>query len=251
MITTPARVDHLLSGRARIPWRCPVGTHRPVTEALYEFGRGFPDPSSFPYDDVVEPTSKMMKEECGAALTDDNPRGDRGLRKPGLPQVRAVRSDEGPVPLASELGGRRLRVLIGENQSELAEFLSRCVEATAASKDQVSVISSPPHADEILRRCRDTTFALLILILNNIVFPEIAVGARPARQERWLRFIAEVKSLSRCPMIVFCGWMEDHPVLDGLHMARASAAGANLFFPMPAPTSQIIDAINKCLWGEP
>jgi DNA-binding NarL/FixJ family response regulator len=147
------------------------------------------------------------------------------------------------------LGGRRVRVLIGETQSALVELLSRCVEAAAAPRVRASVVALPPHAEEILRSCEDSPFDLVILILNNIVFPEIMVGTRQTRRKRWLRFISEVKSRSRCRMIVFSGWRDDDPVLDGLHVTDAIAAGADVFFPMPAPTSQIIGAINKCLSG--
>jgi DNA-binding transcriptional MocR family regulator len=76
-----ARFDHLLSSRARIGWGGPVGTQRPVTDALYEFGGGFPDPASFPYDGLVDATARMMKEEGAAALTYGDPQGYRGLRE--------------------------------------------------------------------------------------------------------------------------------------------------------------------------
>jgi hypothetical protein len=55
----------------------------------------------------------------------------------------------------------------------------------------------------------------VILILNNIVFPEIMDGTLETRKERWLRFIEDIKRLSRCPIIVFCGWHEGDPVSMG------------------------------------
>ena len=45
----PHRHRHLRPARA------------PVANALYEFGGGFPDPVSFPYDGLVEATARMMK----------------------------------------------------------------------------------------------------------------------------------------------------------------------------------------------
>ncbi len=76
------RFDHLLSSRARIGWGGPVGTQRPVTDALYEFGGGFPDPASFPYDGIAEATARLMKGKEGpAALTYGDPQGYRGLRE--------------------------------------------------------------------------------------------------------------------------------------------------------------------------
>ena len=145
-------------------------------------------------------------------------------------------------------GCHEVRILVGESQSALVELLSRCVEAATTPRDHPTVMSTSPRAEEILRLCRRATFDLVILILNNVIFPEIGVGTREMRQKRWLRFIAEVKGLSRCPMIVFCGWREDDPISDGLHVTEAIVAGANVFFPMPAPTAEIIGAIKKCLY---
>jgi DNA-binding transcriptional MocR family regulator len=82
MTTTPtARFEHLLSSRARIGWGAPVPTARPVAEPLYEFGGGYPDPASFPYDDLVDATARMMKAEGAQALTYGDPQGYRGLRE--------------------------------------------------------------------------------------------------------------------------------------------------------------------------
>src|SRR2546428_311239 len=82
MTTTPtARFEHLLSSRALIRWGAPVATARPVASPLYEFGGGYPDPASFPYDNMVEATARMMKAEGAQALTYGDPQGYRGLRE--------------------------------------------------------------------------------------------------------------------------------------------------------------------------
>jgi 2-aminoadipate transaminase len=70
----------LLSTRARIGWGAPAPA-RPVQHALFEFGGGFPDPASFPYDGLVEATARMMKAEGAEALTYGEPQGYRGLRE--------------------------------------------------------------------------------------------------------------------------------------------------------------------------
>jgi len=77
----PDRFEPLLSGRARIGWGVPVGTPRPAMSPLYEFGGGFPDPASFPYDGMVEATARVMKSEGAAAMTYGEPQGYRGLRE--------------------------------------------------------------------------------------------------------------------------------------------------------------------------
>ena len=76
-----ARFEELLSTRARIGWDGSVRTSRPVSSPLYEFGGGYPDPASFPYDGLVEATAKMMKAEGADALTYGDPQGYRGLRE--------------------------------------------------------------------------------------------------------------------------------------------------------------------------
>ena len=48
---------------------------------LYEFGGGFPDPASFPYDGMVEATARVMQSEGAAAMTYGEPQGYRGLRE--------------------------------------------------------------------------------------------------------------------------------------------------------------------------
>ena len=73
--------ERLLSLRARIGWGAPVGTQRPTSNALYEFGGGFPDPESFPYEGMIEATKQMMKEEGAAAMTYGEPLGYKGLRE--------------------------------------------------------------------------------------------------------------------------------------------------------------------------
>jgi len=75
------RFDDLLSSRARIGRGGPAAPTRPVLNALYEFGGGFPDPASFPYEGVVEATARMIKVEGAEALTYGDHQGYRGLRE--------------------------------------------------------------------------------------------------------------------------------------------------------------------------
>jgi 2-aminoadipate transaminase len=75
------RFEHLLSSRARIGWGTPPWTVRPVSNALYEFGGGLPDPESFPYEGMVEATKRVMQEDGAAAMTYGDPQGYRGLRE--------------------------------------------------------------------------------------------------------------------------------------------------------------------------
>jgi 2-aminoadipate transaminase len=82
MATTPtARFDDLLSTRGRIGRGGPAAPTRPVQNALYDFGGGFPDPASFPYDALVEATARMMKVEGAEALTYGDYQGYLGLRE--------------------------------------------------------------------------------------------------------------------------------------------------------------------------
>jgi 2-aminoadipate transaminase len=82
-MTTPTnpRLDDLLSTRARIGWGASLPPARPVAEALFEFGGGHPDPSSFPYEGMVEATADVMKAEGAAALSYGEPQGYKGLRE--------------------------------------------------------------------------------------------------------------------------------------------------------------------------
>lgn len=82
-MTTPAtdRFEPLLSTRARIGWGVPAVTPRPAMSPLYEFGGGFPDPASFPYDEMVDATARMMSADGAAAMTYGDPQGYRGLRE--------------------------------------------------------------------------------------------------------------------------------------------------------------------------
>jgi 2-aminoadipate transaminase len=73
--------ESLLSRRARISWGVAVATPRPSMSALYEFGGGYPDPVSFPYEGMIEATAGMMKAEGAAAMTYGEPQGYRALRE--------------------------------------------------------------------------------------------------------------------------------------------------------------------------
>lgn len=81
---TPSNTDSfesLLSSRARVGWGVSVATPRPSMSALYEFGGGYPDPASFPYEGMIEATADMLRAEGAAAMTYGEPQGYRGLRE--------------------------------------------------------------------------------------------------------------------------------------------------------------------------
>ena len=73
--------ESLLANRARIGFGVPVHTPRPSMSALYEFGGGYPDPESFPYEGMIEATKQMIAAEGAAAMTYGEPQGYRGLRE--------------------------------------------------------------------------------------------------------------------------------------------------------------------------
>jgi DNA-binding transcriptional MocR family regulator len=51
-----------------------------VADAKFEFGGGHPDPSSFPYEGMVEATADVMKAEGAPALSYGEAQGYKGLR---------------------------------------------------------------------------------------------------------------------------------------------------------------------------
>src|SRR5262249_4841907 len=82
MTTKPsASFDDLLSVRARIGWDAPPPPSRPSLDALYDFGAGYPDPATYPYDGLVDATARMMKAEGGQALNYGEHQGYLGLRE--------------------------------------------------------------------------------------------------------------------------------------------------------------------------
>jgi 2-aminoadipate transaminase len=52
-----------------------------VQDALFDFGGGYPDPESFPYEGMIDATARMMKAEGAQALTYGEAQGYRGLRE--------------------------------------------------------------------------------------------------------------------------------------------------------------------------
>jgi 2-aminoadipate transaminase len=77
MTTSP--FDTLLSTRAR--YAVPLTTPRQSMSPLFEFGGGYPDPVSFPYEGMIEATAKMMAAEGAQAMTYGDPQGYLGLRE--------------------------------------------------------------------------------------------------------------------------------------------------------------------------
>src|SRR5207237_1123702 len=80
-VMTTSDFESLLSTRAR--YAVPLTTPRASMNPLYEFGGGYPDPVSFPYEGMIEATAKMMAAEGAAAMTYGEHQGHLGLRRAG------------------------------------------------------------------------------------------------------------------------------------------------------------------------
>src|SRR5438105_7439538 len=76
---TTSDFESLLSTRAR--YAVPLTTPRASMSPLFEFGGGYPDPVSFPYEGMIEATAKMMAAEGAQAMTYGDPQGYLGLRE--------------------------------------------------------------------------------------------------------------------------------------------------------------------------
>jgi 2-aminoadipate transaminase len=77
--TTETTFQHLLAARAKLvpPGGGPGGGQKPQ----YSLSGGYPDPGSFPYDDLVQATARMMREEGAEALTYGEAQGYLPLRE--------------------------------------------------------------------------------------------------------------------------------------------------------------------------
>src|SRR5438045_9442783 len=77
-VMTTSDFESLLSTRAR--YAVPLTTPRASMNPLYEFGAGYPDPVSFPYEGMIEATATMMAAEAAAAMTYGEQQAYPGLR---------------------------------------------------------------------------------------------------------------------------------------------------------------------------
>src|SRR5260370_27168531 len=74
MMTPP--FEALLSIRAR--YAVPLTTPRQSMSPLFEFGGGYPDPVSFPYEGMIDATAKMIAAEGAQATTSREPQDSPG-----------------------------------------------------------------------------------------------------------------------------------------------------------------------------
>jgi DNA-binding transcriptional MocR family regulator len=81
---TAARFYESLSSRAQIG-RSPSGgggVARPAPGVTrFDFGTGHPDPASYPYEELIEATARMIKEDGASALAYGDAQGYLGLRE--------------------------------------------------------------------------------------------------------------------------------------------------------------------------
>jgi 2-aminoadipate transaminase len=77
--TSEATFQHLLSSRAQLvrPGGGPGGGQKPQ----YSLSGGYPDPGSFPFDELVQATARMIQEEGAEALNYGEAQGYLPLRE--------------------------------------------------------------------------------------------------------------------------------------------------------------------------
>jgi 2-aminoadipate transaminase len=83
-IAAAARYESLLSRRASLTFPSPRLSRAAFSEAQsprYLFAGGFPDPGSFPYQELIEATREVMEHEGAQALVYGHPLGYMGLRE--------------------------------------------------------------------------------------------------------------------------------------------------------------------------
>jgi hypothetical protein len=133
-----------------------------------------------------------------------------------------------------------LHVLISEHDFQDL-FSAIIAEVMPANRELKLRVHTSTHALQIMALAGHIDFDLLILLLNNIVFP---TGNMPAdsRVKQALKFVAQLKARYQKPIIGLYGWPKGEA-----YGKRARMAGLDFVFKVPARGEELRTAVADCL----
>ena len=132
---------------------------------------------------------------------------------------------------------RSFSVLIGNSDKQITELLSAAILETTA--DYTVEIIACNDTGDLREKARSRDICLCVLVLNNLATPDYHPRNRTSRS---IKLIAEVKMLSRSPIIALSGWNR-----DVAHSKKAKRAGASFYFRLPFNFNALVAAVQCCL----
>lgn len=136
------------------------------------------------------------------------------------------------------MNGQTVTVLIGNGENALTVAIRVLIEKVYGPTVRCA-FTAVERLDELLAQADRNRFDLGVLILNNLLAPE--VGTRN-RIEQTIAAIAELEARSPMPLMAISGYAK---VPD--FEARVRQAGANEFLFLPLPWPECRAALSRCL----
>lgn len=140
-------------------------------------------------------------------------------------------------------GGRKARVLIASVEPTFSQLFGVMIREVTGGQCRIFEC----HVGvEIQILARNHPFDLFIAVMNNIMFPSVAV----LREKPWERSVMLIEELKRChgmPVIAYCGLGPK----DGgdVWLSEAKTAGADFAFSLPWDAVSFRAAVLSCLGG--
>jgi CheY-like chemotaxis protein len=135
---------------------------------------------------------------------------------------------------------RSVRVLIGNTEEVLSDFIAAVIEDYVADRAKVEFVRHT-HIEGIQGAASDERFDLLVLVVNNILSrSEAVMKSTESRIERVTEFIRANKARSKVPIVAFSGW--NPPGLA----TRLEQAGADILLELPFKVEQLTELLDCC-----
>ena len=142
--------------------------------------------------------------------------------------------------MSGKLKRRQLRVLIGNHDDLMNEYIEKFIEKIIKDKYELSVASVWP-GEKILNFAKKHPIELYIIVINNIIFRSENLSVEH-RIEKALWLVKFLRETYGSPVIALYGWPDDPWFPE-----KAKQAGANYCFRMPPKSKELQRAIENCL----